>query len=158
MLTEIRCLRVASQNIRTEMTHMIHRLREQEEEMRNIHPCKDTTKTCHGLSQDPAAPPPKHCQDPENQEYTTTQGAVATLHGGGRDEFRRHHSPHTTPHSRGIVPHQTDTGRGTDAEEWEELDRKKRMQSNKRFRMLVDALKDKISMPPENTHDVGDYG
>ena len=43
-------------------------------------------------------------------------------------------------------------------EELEELDRKKRIQSNQRFNMLVEALNGKAGMAPEHTPDVGDHG
>ena len=46
----------------------------------------------------------------------------------------------------------------TELEELEELDRKKRIQSSQRFRMLVEALNGKAGMAPEHTPDVGDHG
>ena len=45
MLKEIRCLRIASRSIRSEMAEMIYRLKECEKEMTDILPCGNTSET-----------------------------------------------------------------------------------------------------------------
>ena len=104
-LKEIRCLRIASRSIRSEMADMMHKLRECEEEMKDIPPEGNV----------------RHEQTPEHSPPHPTRN---------QDKGRTHSTT-----SRPPPP-------DTRAKEREEINRRERIQSNQRFKLLVEALKD----------------
>ena len=86
ILKEIRCLRTASQSIRTEMANMIHKLREYEEEMKDVPP---EGKVRHEQTPEHSPPRPVRNQHKGITHGITSRPPLPDTRAKEREEINR---------------------------------------------------------------------